>query len=271
MQGNTHNHKFQVRIKVIEAHGLMKKDRKDQSDPFVVAKLKGMKNMMSSVKTNVVNNNPNPIWNQELDLFVPNTTDVLLLKCFDKDPIKSSLLGMVEIPLGSFYNKTPSDSWLHLMQRKGNWKKLMGKQPMWNQVPGSLHIMLWFGDVSSIFPGFMTTQTGANNSAFVPRSPMVVGTMPATTVIQETTTVTTAPMMTTPMTTNTTMMDTPVPVLATPPMVPVHSLETPTYHEENWAAKDSEFGYQEVNPAKFQWYNSGVATTSTSTTMNTGL
>lgn len=271
MQGNTHNHRFQVRIKVVEANGLMKKDKKSQSDPFVVAKLKGLKQMMSSVKTNVVNNNQNPIWNQELDLFVPNTTDVLILKVHDKDTIKSSLLGMVEIPLSSFYNSPPSDSWLHLMQRKGNWKKLMGKQPIWNQVPGSLHIMLWFGDVSSVFPGFMSTQTGANNSSFVPRSPMVIGTMPSTTVRDTTTTTTTTPSMTSTNTTTntTTMMDTAVPVLATPPMTPLNALETPMYHEENWTPKDSEFGYQEVNPAKFQWYNSG--TTATTSNTNTGL
>jgi hypothetical protein len=32
------------------------------------------------------------------------------------------------------------------------------------------------------------------------------------------------------------------------------SLETPTY-QDDWSSKDSHTGYQEVNPAKFQWYN----------------
>jgi len=246
MMNNSHNHKFQVRIKAIEANGLLKKDRKNQSDPFLMAKLKGMKNMMNSVKTAVVNNNPNPVWNQELDLFVPSVNDVLLLKVYDKDAIKSSLLGMVEIPLSKFYQAGPSDQWLQLMTRKGNWKKLIGQQPVWNTVPGSVHVQIWFGNVSDVFPGFNSAQVGSQNTNFVPRSPMITGTMPVGGF---------ASTSTTTSTTTTPILDTNVAPLSTPPMVAANSLETPTYHDETWTPKDSHTGFMEVSPAKFMWYN----------------
>jgi len=173
MSGNN-NHQFQVRIKVIEAHGLIKRDKKDQSDPFVMAKLKGIKQMMSSVKTAVINNNPNPIWNQELDLYVPSVNDVLLLKVYDKDTLKNSLLGMVEVPLSKFYQTGASDQWLQLMKRKGAWKKIIGTQPIWFTVPGSLHVQIWFGSANDTgFTGFgahsiqgsQLTNSGFNNTS----------------------------------------------------------------------------------------------------------
>jgi len=254
---NSHNHKFQVRIKAIEANGLMKKDRKSQSDPFLMAKLKGIKQMMSSVKTAVVNNNPNPVWNQELDLFVPSVNDVLLLKVYDKDAIKSSLLGMVEIPLSKFYQAGPSDQWLQLMIRKGGWKKLIGQQPVWNTVPGSIHVQIWFGNTTDVFPGFNMSHVGPQNTNFVPRSPMITGTMPVNSNSGFSNSnsgfnnTTTTPVLVTETTTVTA-----TPLIDTTPMTPLSSLATPTYHvDQEYVSQDSHTGFMEVSPHKFQWYN----------------
>jgi len=271
---SNNNHQFQVRIKVIEAHGLSKKDSKSQSDPFVVAKLKGIKQMMSSVKSSVVMNNPNPIWNQELDLFVPSVNDVLLLKVYDKDQIKNQLLGRVEVPLSQFFQAGPSDQWLQLMNRKGGWKQLIGKAPIWFTVPGSLHIQLWFGNTGAAFNGFGQSNVGPfNNSSMNNSTPLMNNSTP---LMNNSTPMNSAPLMNnqTPMVDNsmngqtpfnnqtslnsqTPLMNNSVPVLSTPPIAPINdaNLESPNYHSAEWSSKESETGFQPVNPGKFQWYN----------------
>jgi len=136
---------MQLKIKVLEAHGLSQGDR-NTSDPFVVAKFKGLGKMMNSVQTSIVHNSLNPVWNQELTLYPKTNTDVLLLKVYDHDVLtKDNLLGMVEIPLDRFFEKGTQDNWLQLMKRKGGWKSLVGGHPTWFGVPGQLHIHLWFG------------------------------------------------------------------------------------------------------------------------------
>jgi len=143
---------LQVRIKILEAVGLSRGDTgKNTSDPFVVAKFRGLGKLMSSVQTSVIHNTLNPVWNQDLSLYPKNAGDVLMLKVYDHDTLsKDNLLGMVEIPLERFFQQGFQDNWIQLMGRKGSWKKLVGGHPTWYAVPGQLHIQLWFGLSSQI-------------------------------------------------------------------------------------------------------------------------
>jgi len=272
---------FQVKIKVIEAHGLSKKDKKTQSDPYVIAKFKGMKNMATSVQTSIINNNPNPVWNQELCLFPKSVNDVLLLKVYDSDHHKKdNLLGMVEIPLERFFQTGAQDSWFQLMKRKGAWKSLVGKAPFWFSVPGSLHIQLWFGNgSSSMLSQGMAPQynTGVNNTGM-------------NTTGMNNTGMNNTGMNTTGMNTgmnsgmNNTGMNTGFnntgvnSGIATTGLnnnglnntglnnsgvkeILITDIESPEYNSETWTSKDYDSGFNAVNPQKFNWYQNKPTTT----------
>jgi len=157
---------LQLRIKVLEATGLTRGD-KNSSDPFIVAKFKGLGKMMNSVQTSVIHNTLNPVWNQDLILYPKNNSDVLLLKVYDHDSLtKDNLLGMVEIPIDRFFQQGTQDNWLQLMQRKGSWKSLIGGHPTWLTVPGQIHIQLWFG-LSTQVTGL---GTGLAQGQYVPQN-----------------------------------------------------------------------------------------------------
>jgi len=147
---------LQVKIRVLEAHGLSRGDvGKNSSDPFVVAKFRGLGKIMTSVQTSVIHNTLNPVWNQDLTLYPKNNNEILLLKVYDHDALsKNNLLGMVEIPLERFFQQGLQDNWVQLMNRKGSWKSLVGGHPTWFSVPGQLHVQLWFGLANQ------TVQTG---------------------------------------------------------------------------------------------------------------
>jgi len=147
---------LQVKIRVLEAHGLSRGDiGKSSSDPFVVAKFRGLGKMMNSVQTSVIHNTLNPVWNQDLTLYPKNNNDVLLLKVYDHDALsKNNLLGMVEIPLERFFQQGVQDWWVQLMNKKGSWKSLVGGHPTWYSVPGQLHIQLQF-ELTQSSTGFM--------------------------------------------------------------------------------------------------------------------
>jgi hypothetical protein len=136
---------LQLKIRVIQASGLQRGD-KNSSDPFVVAKFRGLGKMMTSVQTSVIHNTLNPVWNQDLTLYPKNVSDVLLLKVYDHDTLsKDNLLGMVEVPLDRFFQQGWQDNWIQLMSRKGSWKSLIGGHPTWISVPGQIHVQFWFG------------------------------------------------------------------------------------------------------------------------------
>lgn len=156
---------FQLRITVIEAFGLQKTEKNNgTTDPFVVAKIRG--SFLKHVQTSIVTNNLSPYWNQELLLSPKNTSDVLVLKIYDKDRIKNNFIGMVEIPLEKFFQQGPKDHWLQLMNRKSGWKRVYGGHPSWFSVPGQLHVQLWFGIMGQANPFAGLASSGQ----FVPSS-----------------------------------------------------------------------------------------------------
>jgi len=280
---------FQVRVKVIEAVGVSRKQKKQTCDPYVVAKFRGMKNFANSVQTTIVNNSQNPVWNQEVCLYPKSVNDILLLKVYDSDHHKKdNLLGMVEIPLERFYQTGASDTWLQLMKRKGGWKSLVGKVPFFYSVPGSLHIQLWFGsaqDASMISQGLAQNQqqqmmnqpmnTGMNQQM---NQPMNTG------MNQQN------QMMNQPMNTgmnqpiNSTGMNQPMntginqpinstgmnqPINSTGMNQPMNSTGINQQNDLEWQSRDFESGFSPVNPNGFKWYNS--QTTQTTTTTQTAI
>eukprot|EP01114_Cavostelium_apophysatum_P017606 TRINITY_DN527_c0_g1_i1.p1 TRINITY_DN527_c0_g1~~TRINITY_DN527_c0_g1_i1.p1 ORF type:complete len:213 (+),score=45.74 TRINITY_DN527_c0_g1_i1:97-735(+) len=138
---------MQLRVKILEAQGLSRADRNGTSDPFVVAKFRGLGKMMAhSAQTAVIHNTTNPVWNQELTLYPKTASDVLLLKVYDHDTLtKDNLLGMIELPLDRFFQTGFQEQWVQLMKRKGSWKALVGGHPTFMSVPGILHFQIWFG------------------------------------------------------------------------------------------------------------------------------
>jgi len=157
---------LQLKLRIIEASGIQRGD-KTSSDPFVVAKFRGLGKMMTSVQTSVIHNTLNPVWNQELTLYPKSANDVLLLKVYDHDTLtKDNLLGMVEIPLERFFQKGLQESWLQLMKKKGSWKSLIGGHPTWFSVAGALHFQLSFdlANTSAVNTGMVSNQQYVSNS-----------------------------------------------------------------------------------------------------------
>lgn len=150
---------LQLRIDVLEARGIQRRDANGLSDPYVVAKFRGLGKMMNSVQTSIVHNTLNPVWNQELTLYPKSNNDILLLKVYDHDALgKDNLLGMVEVPISNYFQHGFQDLWVQLMQKKGSWKSFVGGQPTWLSTPGQLHFRMWFGLSSSFAAQAMPQQ-----------------------------------------------------------------------------------------------------------------
>jgi len=150
-----------LKIRVVEAHGLHRDDTFGSSgtDPFIIAKFKGLGKILSSVQSSVIHNTVNPVWNEDFSMFPKSESDVLYLKVYDHDSLsKDNLLGMVEVPLEAMFQKGVQDIWLQLMRRRGAWKSIIGGHPTWVNVAGQLHIKLWF-DLSSQATGLNCPKT----------------------------------------------------------------------------------------------------------------
>eukprot|EP01114_Cavostelium_apophysatum_P021627 TRINITY_DN75_c0_g1_i1.p1 TRINITY_DN75_c0_g1~~TRINITY_DN75_c0_g1_i1.p1 ORF type:complete len:274 (+),score=55.25 TRINITY_DN75_c0_g1_i1:83-823(+) len=235
---------FDLKVRVLEAHALPStSDKKSLPDPFVTCKLRGMKNMMHKVQTAPVNNTCTPRWNQELCLNPKNTSDILLVKVYDKDPIKSSLLGMVEIPLDRVFQQGLQDNWFQLMKRKAGWKSMVGGHPTWFSVPGSVHLQLAFGPAGSL-NGLAPLQpivnpVGVGHTGMNTQQPMH-----------------TQPPMNTGMSTGGSVTKETITVTDTVTTTPVAPVMT-----ESFVSKDAHSGYMTSPAPQFQWYQSASTTT----------
>ena len=78
-------------VTVVKAINLKSMDINGKSDPYV--KISGIG---QAVKTNVINNNLNPIWNETFHFFVDvaNPNPKLLLQVFDSDLNSDDFLGL---------------------------------------------------------------------------------------------------------------------------------------------------------------------------------
>lgn len=104
-----------VRVKVLEAKDLIKSDisltGKGKSDPYVVLKV-GAK----EVKTRIINNTVQPVWNETFEMIVDSADGQLLyIDVFDDDPgSKDDELGRVNMDLSQLKEFGFEDEWLPL-------------------------------------------------------------------------------------------------------------------------------------------------------------
>ncbi|GFN89709.1 extended synaptotagmin-like protein 2 [Plakobranchus ocellatus] len=104
-----------VRVKVLEAKDLIKADisltGKGKSDPYVVLKV-GAK----EVKTRIINNTVQPVWNETFEMIVDSADGQLLyIDVFDDDPgSKDDELGRVNMELSQLKEVGFEDEWLPL-------------------------------------------------------------------------------------------------------------------------------------------------------------
>jgi hypothetical protein len=92
-----------IRLRIISASGLMKRDFFHYPDPFVVATV----DESQTVTTNAARKNVNPVWNSSFTLQV-RPTSLLCIKLFDQKRFKKrgqGFLGLVNISAGSFLER----------------------------------------------------------------------------------------------------------------------------------------------------------------------
>ncbi|KAH0793633.1 C2 domain containing protein [Histomonas meleagridis] len=112
-----------LHVKVVEGKDLLQMDL-GKSDPYVVLRLKSQK---SSVKTKVMKNTLNPVWNEEFDLVTEKPDDVLLVNMFDEDVAKDDKMidelqfKVSDFKVGADVAKITKD--LTLTKKKGKGKK----------------------------------------------------------------------------------------------------------------------------------------------------
>ncbi|XP_068131597.1 E3 ubiquitin-protein ligase NEDD4 isoform X3 [Hyperolius riggenbachi] len=98
-----------LRVKVIAAFGLAKKDLLGTSDPYVKVTLYDPENgILTSIQTKTVKKNLNPKWNEEVLLRVYPKKHRLLFEVFDENRLtRDDFLGQVDIPLYQLPTENP--------------------------------------------------------------------------------------------------------------------------------------------------------------------
>ncbi|XP_058739865.1 calcium-dependent lipid-binding protein-like [Vicia villosa] len=101
-----------LRVKVIKANDLKNKEMIGKSDPYTVVYIRPL----FKVKTKVIDNNLNPIWNEEFDLIAEDKeTQSLTLEVFDKDIGQDKRLGIAKLPLIDLEVETEKEVELRLL------------------------------------------------------------------------------------------------------------------------------------------------------------
>ncbi|KAK7260296.1 hypothetical protein RIF29_26231 [Crotalaria pallida] len=83
-------------VTIVKANDLKNKEMIGKSDPYVVVYIRPL----FKVKTKVIDDNLNPVWNETFDLIAEDKeTQSLILEVFDKDIGQDKKLGLVKLPL----------------------------------------------------------------------------------------------------------------------------------------------------------------------------
>ncbi|XP_075476582.1 calcium-dependent lipid-binding protein-like [Primulina tabacum] len=99
-------------VTVIRANELKNKELIGKSDPYVVVYIRPL----VKVKTKVVDNNLNPVWNQTFELIVEDKeTQSLILEVFDQDIGQDKRLGVAKLPLIELVADTAKEIELRLL------------------------------------------------------------------------------------------------------------------------------------------------------------
>ncbi|XAR54111.1 hypothetical protein NMG60_11029120 [Bertholletia excelsa] len=99
-------------VTVVKANNLKNMEVIGKSDPYVVVYIRPL----FKVKTKVVENNLNPVWNQAFDLIAEDKeTQTLFIEVFDKDIGQDERLGVAKLPLIDLEAETSKEVELRLL------------------------------------------------------------------------------------------------------------------------------------------------------------
>nr|KYP64261.1 Extended synaptotagmin-2 [Cajanus cajan] len=101
-----------LRVNIIKANDLKNMEMIGKSDPYVVLHIRPL----FKVKTKVIDNNLNPVWNEVFDLIAEDKeTQSLVLEVLDKDIGQDKRLGIVKLPLNDLEAETAKEFELRLL------------------------------------------------------------------------------------------------------------------------------------------------------------
>ncbi|KAH1127396.1 hypothetical protein GYH30_016117 [Glycine max] len=101
-----------LRAIVIKANDLKNMEMIGKSDPYAVLYIRPL----FKVKTKVIDNNLNPVWNEVFDLIAEDKeTQSLIVEVFDKDIGQDKRLGIVKLPLNDLEPKIEKEFELRLL------------------------------------------------------------------------------------------------------------------------------------------------------------
>lgn len=101
-----------LKVTIVRATDLKNMELIGKSDPYVVVHVRPL----FKVKTKVVDNNLNPVWNQTFDIIAEDKeTQSLTLEVFDKDIGQDKLLGIAKLPLIELEAETSKEFELKLL------------------------------------------------------------------------------------------------------------------------------------------------------------
>ncbi|KAE9445733.1 hypothetical protein C3L33_22370, partial [Rhododendron williamsianum] len=93
-------------LTVVKANDLKNMEMIGKSDPYVVVYIQ----ILFKVKTKVIENNLNPVWNQTFELIAEDKeTQSLILEVFDKDIGQDKRLGIAKVPLIELESETEKE------------------------------------------------------------------------------------------------------------------------------------------------------------------
>ncbi|KAL2892347.1 Synaptotagmin-4 [Bienertia sinuspersici] len=98
-------------VTVVKANDLKNKELIGKSDPYTVVHIRPL----FKVKTKVVEDNLNPVWNETFELIAEDKeTQSLIIEVFDKDIGQDKKLGITKLPLHDLEPDTPKEVELRL-------------------------------------------------------------------------------------------------------------------------------------------------------------
>lgn len=99
-------------VRVVEARDLMPMDLNGKSDPYVVLKF----GARQSQKTNYINSDLNPVWNEVFTFDVESGKEELEVIAYDRDDFgKDDFLGRFRITMDEYRDQQMHDEWFELM------------------------------------------------------------------------------------------------------------------------------------------------------------
>ncbi|KAL4363036.1 hypothetical protein GQ457_04G032250 [Hibiscus cannabinus] len=99
-------------VTIVKANDLKNMEMIGKSDPYVVVHIRPL----FKVKTKVIDNNLNPVWNQTFELIAEDReTQELIVEVFDKDIGQDKRLGIAKLRLIELEPEMPKEVTLHLL------------------------------------------------------------------------------------------------------------------------------------------------------------